>query len=174
MSEEKKVSESDSVSTFTFGNFLVKIELDADVVKNAIPPSLLGYILDGCTQRLQRKPASAVEKALEGYEKRPAAFKRDSIPFSAKGVALLEATMGEAVADVATVSVTEYVAGVGADPKFTYERNQIREVVEGGKSLEAIATKAGFEGETGEVEDLNVDFLRAVRAMMEAARKNAL
>lgn len=159
-------------STFTFGNFLVKIELDASVVANAVPESLLGYILDGCTQRLQRKPASAVEKALAGYEKRPTAFKRDSIAFSAKGVSLLEAGMGEAIADVATVSVTEYVPNT-TEAKYGYERAQLREsLAMPGKTIEAIAERAKFTGEVFDEEGFDgysTEFLQAVRALLKSA-----
>lgn len=177
MKEDKKDTGDSAkvgVTTFTFGNFLVEVTLDESVIAGAIPPSLVGYILDGCTQKLQRKPASAVEKALAGYVKRPAAFKRDSIPFSAKGVAMLEASMGEAVSDVATVSVSEYVASV-TDAKYTYEKGLIAEKVGAGGSVAAIASKVGFEGETdGENDGFSTEFLRALRNFVEAARKSAI
>lgn len=164
---DKETDKVSNKTTFTFGNFLVEVELSTEV-----PDALKPYVLDGCTQKLQRKPASAVEKALAGYDKRPKGFNRGTeIPFSAKGVSLIEATFGEAVSDVAIVSATEYIPSVG-EIKYAREKAQIATSLAAGKTLEDITERIKFVGETTSDDDeteYSVAFLVAVKTFMANA-----
>lgn len=73
----------------------------------------------GFLQLLQRVPASKAEKALAGYDKRPAAFKRDSIAWSDENALKLVEAFGKEVEVEKDVklgfSIDEAVEHVGSD-----------------------------------------------------------
>ena len=101
---------------WTFGNFDVTVRLTAE-----LDGPKADKVLEAAGLKwLQRKPASAVEKLLAGYEKRPEGFKRDSIPFSPEraekvkaGFTLTETSLG---ITAECLSVTEHVKGVTDAP----------------------------------------------------------
>lgn len=149
----------------TFGNFSILAEADVtDEQRDAL--ANLGFL-----QLLQRSPASAAEKAMAGYEKRPEGFKRNSIPFSQENADKLTAALekpigvGEGITDIeATVVVSEYVPTV-ADVKLIDERNSYVKFSAANRGAE-VATKVGYSGELGDgtSENAPVEFLRAIRA----------
>lgn len=81
---------------WVFGNFLVTA---ATTVETAEPVGkLMGALAHkGFLQLLQRVPASNAEKALAGYDKRPAGFKRDSIPYTEDNALALAEAFGTSV-----------------------------------------------------------------------------
>lgn len=175
MSEQKE----NKKTTFTFGNFLVEVALTVSVSDTLAP-----YVLDGCTQKLQRKPASAVEKALATNAtskgkpwafptdgKRPKGYKRDSIPFSAEGVALLEVEMGAAVEDVAEVSVTEWVGGESSGVAMALAKAAIEERDGDEEELAALAKRAGYTGDEPLTTE-NAAFVAKVHERLSALRKS--
>ena len=128
----------------------------------------------GLLQILQRSPMSKAEKALAGYEKRPAGFKRDSIPFNEENAGKLAKVLSEPI-EIAegnkvecVVNVTEYVP-TEADVKMPDERAAYARNAKA-DTLDALATKVGFDGEVGDgtAENAPVDFLRAIRAWSKA------
>lgn len=82
--------------TWTFGNFIVSAAADI-VLNEPVSPLTKAIIEKGFLQLLQRVPASNAEKALAGYEKRPAGFKRDSIPYSEENALALSDAFGTTV-----------------------------------------------------------------------------
>lgn len=153
----------------TFGNFAITAEAE---VSDAQRDVLASY---GLLQLLQRSPASAAEKAMAGYDKRPAGFKRDSIAFSEANAEKLTAELQkpikveDGIADLnVEVVVTEYVP-TESDVKMPDERAAYARNGKAG-SLPALATKVGFAGEVGDgtTENAPVEFLRAIRAYAKA------
>lgn len=151
----------------TFGNFAITAEANvSDALRDAL--ANLGFL-----QVMQRSPASAAEKALAGYDKRPSGFKRDSIPFSEdnaetlrKNLANMKFTIGEGEASQefnidAEVLVTEHIPSV-ADVKMNDERAAYGR--NAGK-LDKLASKVGYTGNVGDGIPANapVEFLRAIR-----------
>lgn len=105
---------------WTFGNFSITAACNVDTAEpvGSVAQALMEK---GFLQLLQRVPASNAEKALAGYDKRPAGFKRDSIVYSdANALALTEAfgTSVEVDKDVmlpfAITDVQEHVGGEAA------------------------------------------------------------
>jgi hypothetical protein len=151
----------------TFGNFSIAAEAEVDDAQRDYLASL------GLLQLLQRSPASAAEKAMAGYDKRPSGFKRDSIPFNTDNAAVLtqelekpiKAEDGIAPIECA-VEVSEYVPAE-ADVKMNDERAAY---ARNGKQLEKLASKVGYEGALGDgtKENAPVEFLRAIRAWTKA------
>lgn len=151
----------------TFGNFAIVAETEvSDKQRDAL--ANLGLL-----QLLQRSPASAAEKAMAGYEKRPSGFKRDSIAFSSLNAETLAKAMqapikvGEGIEDLlCEIVVTKYVPPVGeiklTDERKAYARNAAK--------LPALAAKVDYKGEIGDGTEENapVDFLRAIRAWSKA------
>lgn len=149
----------------TFGNFAIEAEAN---VTDAQRDYLAGL---GLLQVLQRSPASAAEKALAGYDKRPSGFKRDSIPFSEANAQTLADEMEKPISFgedsgvepiECSITVSEYVPSV-ADVKMTDERNAY---ARNASKLQALATKVGYAGALGDgtKENAPVEFLRAIRA----------
>jgi hypothetical protein len=147
----------------TFGNFAIEAEVEAtDSQRDAL--ATLGLL-----QLLQRSPASAAEKALAGYDKRPEGFKRNSIEFTEANAATLTEAMekplavGDGVADLqATVVVSEYVPTVG-EVKMTAEREAYARHA---GDLEAFAKVVGYAGTDlgdGTKDGAPADFVRAIR-----------
>lgn len=158
----------------TFGNFAIEAEADVtDEQRDAL--ANLGLL-----QVLQRSPASAAEKAMAGYDKRPSGFKRDSIPFSKDNAETLTGELekpiefADGIAAIScAIAVSEYVP-TEADVKMTDERNAYaRNAAK--QSLPALAKKVGYAGElgSGAGADAPVDFLRAIRAWSKEQIKNA-
>jgi hypothetical protein len=152
----------------TFGNFAIEAEAEVSEAQRDYLANL------GLLQVLQRSPASAAEKALAGYDKRPSGFKRDSIPFNEanaeKLIAAMEAPIefkenGEEVIPAISCSVvaTEYVPSV-ADVKMTDERNAYARHGKAG-DLQSFAKTVGYDGAVGDgvAENAPVEFLRAIR-----------
>jgi hypothetical protein len=105
---------------WTFGNFVVTAETTVETAE-PVGPLAAALMEKGFLQLLQRVPASNAEKALAGYDKRPAGFKRDSIPYNAENVEELRDAFGTSVEvsekvflpfDI--VEVTENLGGEGA------------------------------------------------------------
>jgi hypothetical protein len=151
----------------TFGNFSIEAEADVSDEQRDALASL------GLLQVLQRSPASAAEKALAGYDKRPSGFKRDSIPFSEQNAETLEKALqapisiADGVEDVeCAVNVTEYVPTESdvkmPDERAAYARNAAQ--------LPKLAAKVGYAGDVGDgsKENAPVEFLRAIRAWSKA------
>lgn len=159
----------------TFGNFAIEAEAEvSDEQRDAL--ATLGLL-----QLLQRSPASAAEKAMAKYDKRPAGFKRDSIPFNAENQATLEAELQKAIAFpkgedekpmadpvTCTVAVSEYVP-TAADVKMVDERAAYARHA---KDLPEFAEKIGYKGELGDgtKENAPVEYLRSIRAYVNALR----
>lgn len=150
----------------TFGNFAIEAEADVTAEQRDYLANL------GLLQVLQRSPASAAEKALAGYDKRPSGFKRDSIPFSEANAETLTAEMEKPISFgedsgvepiECAVRVTEYVPTV-ADVKMTDERNAYARHGKAG-DLPAFAKTVGYDGQVGDgvAENAPVEFLRAIR-----------
>lgn len=148
----------------TFGNFAIAASADvSDEQRDAL--AALGLL-----QVLQRSPASAAEKALAGYDKRPTGFKRDSIPFNDENAFTLQAEMekpleiGEGIDKLSpAIEVSEYVPTEGkvlmTEERAAYERNASK--------LEAFAKKVGYNGTDlgdGTKDGAPVEFVRAIRA----------
>lgn len=163
-----------------FGNFKWNAEAEID---EAMMPVLCAL---GALQVAQRTPSSAAEKALAGYDKRPAGFKRDSIPFSEAGASTLEECLEAMKVEVgrddkdqpifavikAAVEVVEYIPTVG-DVKMTDERNAYARHGKAG-DLEAFAKKVGYAGADmgdGTAENAPVEFIRAIRKFSQDALK---
>lgn len=152
----------------TFGNFSIVVEAEVDEAQRDILAGL------GLLQVLQRSPASAAEKKLAGYEKRPSGFKRDSILFTEENALTLANTMSEPI-EIAegvkitpAITVSEYVPTEAdvkmADERRAYARNGEK------NTLDKLAAKVGFAGEVGDGKSENapVEFLRAIRAWAKA------
>jgi ubiquitin len=159
----------------TFGNFAIEAEAEVSEAQRDYLANL------GLLQVLQRSPASAAEKALAGYDKRPSGFKRDSIPFSEANASTLTAEMEKPISFgedsgvepiECAVSVTEYVPSV-ADVKMTDERNAYARHGKAG-DLPAFAAKVGYDGQLGDgtKEGAPVDFLRAIKRFTDEWLRN--
>jgi hypothetical protein len=152
----------------TCGNF--SVEAETDVTQEQL--KILGGF--GLLQILQRSPMSKGEKVLAGYDKRPAGFKRDSIPFNQENASKLAKVLSEPI-EIAegnqiecVVDVTEYVP-TEADVKMPDERAAYARNAKA-DTLDKLAEKVGFDGEVGDgtSENAPVDFLRAIRAWSKA------
>lgn len=159
-----------------FGNF--KWSAVAEI-PDALIPTLCAL---GALQVAQRSPSSAAEKALAGYEKRPAKFERKSIDFSEDNAAILAMQLEKmkvetgrtekdepVYADIlAQVTVEQYEGStadvVMKDERAAYARNGEK------NTLDKLAAKVGFVGEVGDgkAENAPVEFLRAIRAWAKA------
>lgn len=177
MSTEDKTEKVSTKTTFTFGNFLVEVELENGVIETLDGAvDLIPYLLDGCTQKLQRKPAGIVEKALAGYTKQRSEmgkdWKRTDIPFSPKGVSLIEATFGEAVSDVAIVSASEYVVTTAGE-SMALAKAAIDEREGDEEELTGLAKRSGYDGD-GELTVENEAFVKAVHGRLAKLRSERL
>ena len=97
----------------SFGNFDYSVEISLVEELSALAEKLA---VAGLIQIAQRSPASKVEKALAGYEKRPAKFDRGSVEFSIENAEKFSSIMSvelaeelELAEDEISVSVTEHV-----------------------------------------------------------------
>lgn len=152
----------------TFGNFAIEAEAEVSEAQRDALAAL------GLLQVLQRSPASAAEKALAGYEKRPSGFKRDSIPFSTDNADKLVAEMEKPIelegagSFAPTIVVAEYIPAE-ADVKMPDERKAYARNF-GAGTLDKLAAKVGFSGELGDgtAENAPVEFLRAIRTWAKA------
>lgn len=81
---------------WTFGNFSITAAAEMPFGE-PVSPLTKAICEKGFLQLLQRVPASNAEKALAGYEKRPAGFKRDSIPYSEENALKLSDAFGTTV-----------------------------------------------------------------------------
>lgn len=99
----------------------------------------------GLLQEVQRSPATAAEKELAGYDKRPAGFKRTSIEYSEANAAVLAKHLGSFVLEAddtvdadgkvvpgakhqitLVLEVEEHIPGAGAEPKFKAEKDFVK------------------------------------------------
>lgn len=83
-------------TTWTFGNFIVTAKTTVETAE-PVGPLAAALMEKGFLQALQRVPASNAEKALAGYDKRPAGFKRDSILYSEENALKLSEAFGTSV-----------------------------------------------------------------------------
>lgn len=165
----------------TFGNFKFTIDAEvSDTQRDAL--AQLGLL-----QLAQRSPATAAEKKMAGYDKRPAGFKRTSIAFSEENAAVLREALGKIKVPVGEdekgneitedllcdVTVSEYVPGEGSEPKFASERAKYVQRAGEGK-LEALAAGVGYDGDLGDgtAEGAPIEFLRAIRAKVQEMAKS--
>jgi hypothetical protein len=174
---------------FTCGNYLVTVLLK-DVLE--VAGMLVGLVLAGVTQILQRKPASKWEKLIAKYDKRPDGFERASIPFTAEGAKELARIMMDAIvtpavaasegveaskevkiSDIATVFVVEYVPEVKLG-KFKEEIDLIARHESEDDVEEWLEKKVGFDGvyEDSTTESgYTLEALQAVNAYKRASLK---
>jgi hypothetical protein len=154
----------------TFGNYAWTAEAE---VEDNVRDVLASY---GLLQVLQRSPASAAEKAMAGYEKRPDGFKRGNIPFDATNAQKLAKFLESAEVETGrddkgkavmvtpeiAVTVTEYVPEEGGT-KFAAER---RLYVAKAAKLDKLAALVGYDGEVGDgtADGAPEAFLTAIRA----------
>lgn len=132
----------------------------------------------GLLQVLQRSPASAAEKAMAGYDKRPAGFKRDSIPFNDDNALTLQGELekpieiGEGIDKLTCeIAVSEYVPTEG-NVKMTEERDAYaRRTDDAGRK--ALAKLVSYSGELGDgtKENAPVEFIRAIRRYSQSIVK---
>lgn len=147
----------------TFGNFKWFAQCEVSEVIRDILANL------GFLWVMQRSPSSNAEKALAGYEKRPAGFKRSEIDFSDEAAAMLKTELGKEVEIDENVKITPEVLNVifheigkVAEPKYADEKKAITRHIED-KDIASWATdKVGYTG-GGDLDTNNVEFLKAVK-----------
>lgn len=146
-----------------FGNFAFAIE--AEVGEKEVQ-LLASY---GLLQIAQRSPASAAEKAMAGYEKRPTGFKRDSIAYGESAAAILREKLSAIPLDgngtiTCSVTVTEYVPA--ADATQTKVDVEIAGRHESAGDLESwLAATCKYSGPTHENDEYAPAMLAAIRAV---------
>lgn len=155
-----------------FGNFA--FAMTAEVGEKEVE-LLASY---GLLQIAQRSPASAAEKAMAGYAKRPAGFKRDSIAYGEAAAEILREKLStialEGNGDIScNVTVTEYVPEAAAPTKVDVE---IAGRHESQGDLESwLKTKCNYTGNTHDDDgEYHPAMLAAVRAVRRAAEEAAL
>lgn len=123
----------------TFGNF--KFAGETEVTDEQLV--ILGG--RGLLQEVQRSPATAAEKELAGYDKRPAGFKRTSIDYSEANAAVLAKHLGAFVLEAddtvdaegkvvpgvkhqitLVLEVEEHVPNSGGEPKYKSVKDDIK------------------------------------------------
>lgn len=152
------------------GNIAVKAEL---ALPEGLNPGVATLAGEGLTQILQRKPSSAWEKVMAGYDKRPEGFKRNSIGYSAKSAEKLEELFNEALpAGVAVeFTMTEHVAGEG-NAKPSKEAEELWTQVQGypQERFAKACAQLGIDPEAGD-DEAGVKACHAY--LVEAKRKAA-
>jgi hypothetical protein len=151
----------------TFGNFkwFASCEI-TDVVRDVLAD--LGFLWV-----MQRSPSSNAEKALAGYEKRPAGFKRSEIEFSDESASRLATMLSDEV-EIAEnlkimpniLKVIEHEIGKVAEPKYADEKKAVQRHIDAKDIVSWAADKVGFTGE-GDLTVENVEFLKAVKALKQ-------
>lgn len=125
---------------------------------------------------MQRTPSSNAEKTLAGYEKRPDGFKRSSIPWAdlEKGLAPLLGkpidleTDDEVKFTINPVidSVKFHEIGAGVEPKYADEKKAVRKHIDAKDIVTWATDKVGYTG-GGDLDENNVEFLKAVKALKQ-------
>lgn len=151
----------------TFGNFKYVAEAEVSDEMAQVLASA------GFLQIMQRSPASAAEKKLAGYEKRPEKFERKSISFSADNAKVLSDTLGEIEVEVGgkavkvpvVVEITEHEIGASKEPVLATERAQYAGKKGDKDKLTTMAAMVKYTGEIGDgtSENAPVEFLRAMK-----------
>lgn len=151
----------------TFGNFAIVAEAE-------VSEAQLGVLANaGLLQILQRSPATAAEKLLAKYDKRPAGFQRNSIPFSEANAIILADELqkpieigenGSKSKVNATVIVTEHVPNA-SEVKFAAERAKYASKNGDAEKLAKLAEAVGYKGEvgSGKADEAPVEFLAAIK-----------
>lgn len=168
-------------TTNSFGNFQYDIVAEVSDAQRDELASL------GLLQVLQRVPASKAEKEMAGYEKRPDAFKRNSIAFSEANAAVLKKHLEAAKLDVTVgdktdsqglaieANVSLYVPTTG-EPAFKEEKAMVVDRRAKGQ-LAKLAANVGYTGNDIEDAEPSKAFLIAIRTKLkeitEAAKKQA-
>ena len=152
-------------TTSTFGNFKWTAEAEvteaqAEILANA-----------GLLQVLQRSPATAAEKSLAGYEKRPDKFERKSIEYTDSNARQLEKFLSAEIEIADGVKITPTVVaqfheiGASAAPKFVEEKAIIARHVKTGDLAEWASETIAYSGETVDHDgNASNEFLAAVKA----------
>lgn len=147
----------------TFGNFKWFAQCEVSEVIRDILANL------GFLWVMQRSPSSNAEKALAGYEKRPAGFKRSEIDFSDEAAAMLKTELGKEVEIDENVKITPEVLNVifheigkVAEPKYADEKKAIQRHIDAKDIVAWASDKVGFTGE-GDLDVNNIEFLKAVK-----------
>lgn len=172
----------------TFGNFTYKAT--ALGLSESIAAAL---IVAGLTQTLQRSPASAAEKEIAGYEKRPEkfsrrddpkmAFSKESADILAKHLSKVKVEVGRNEKDEPVYEELELIVEVSENtgsggPAYATERKAIAQVAvddpakgTAAERVAKLAAKVGYEGDTEGVGADNApdEFLAAIRAFMRNA-----
>lgn len=125
---------------------------------------------------MQRTPSSNAEKVIEGYEKRPDGFKRSSIAW-----VKLESQLAKLLAkpiDLETDdevkfqiipvidSVKYHEIGAGAEPKYADEKKAVKKHIDAKDIVTWATDKVGYTG-GGDLDENNVEFLKAVKALKQ-------
>lgn len=157
---------------WTFGNFDITVALRADIGEGTASAMVLAA---AGLNILQRGVASAAEKALAGYEKRPEGFQRNSLAYSEANAGKLEdAFTGkfnlnpkgkpEVWLEYTCTGVTEHEVGGTKESKFTEEKATIRKwLTLSPEEMTTKLTKIGFKGSVDG--DSDEDILPACHAL---------
>lgn len=133
----------------------------------------------GLTQVLQRSPASAAEKAMAGYDKRPEKFQRGSILYDEGKAALLKTHLEGAKVDIAgkeqglavEITVVQYVPTTAEASKEAKELHAAR-VASG--TLAKLAANVGYAGDDIMAATPSTAFLSAIQAKLAAIKREAI
>ena len=150
-------------ATSTFGNFKWTASCEiTDVVRDVLAD--LGFLWV-----MQRSPSSNAEKALAGYEKRPAGFKRSEIDYSNDNADMLKSELSKAVEIDENVSIVPNILSVVfheigkvAEPKYADEKKAITRHIEDKDIVTWAADKVGYTG-GGDLTVDNIELLKAVK-----------
>lgn len=179
-----------TIKGMTFGNF------DYDCVAQYDEAIEAKLIEAGIVWVAQRKPSSATEKALAGYDKRPTGFKRNSIAFTEENATAFPQEFGGVydVADgvkitLAAENVREHVS-TSAEPQYKLARKELAElesrdtflsvivpriVAAGAKVGIAVATDDDGEVVThDESGEFSPDFVKAYLARVAEVKASAI
>lgn len=155
----------------TFGNFDI---VATARVSDEIADALSNF---GALQVWQRKPASAAEKEMAKYDKRPKDFERKSLSYSESGVAILKKSLQDVTFKLDDkvfkfsfddAAITQHVP-TEREGKFELERESYVRFMHEGLGAEK-AYKVGYTGELGDgtFEGAPIGFLRAIAAWKRA------
>ena len=162
--------------SWTFGNFDLTCVVAADV--NG--PAAERMLQFAATNILQRGPAGAAEKALAGYDKRPAGFQRNSIAYNEQRAAkLTELFTGkfnlnpdgepEYALEYACTGVSEHIVGGSKqDLKYVEERKVCARHKDDYENFLVNKIGTGVSYEHGTYDNPTTEVLAAIRAYVKA------
>lgn len=130
----------------------------------------------GTLQFTQRIPFSNAEKAMAGYAKRPAGFKRNTIPFTEDNVAKFQLELEKPIeiADGVTINleeveITQHVPTI-TEVKYAAERQKYASKLGDEKLLAKLASAVGYDGELGDgtADNAPIAFLESIKAWIKS------